>query len=93
MRLLRPGIRAGEAGPLIPPGAARWIRAGLTLLAIAAAAWVGIRWSVPMPPDGAAGWVPPPDDLLPFKNVVVAALAVLAGGKCLYDTFFFDRHP
>ena len=41
----------------------------------------------------AAGHVPLPllDDWLPVRNLVTAAATVMATGKLLYDTLFYDR--
>jgi len=61
--------------------AERWLALGVRLAAIYLMAVVALR--IPLPLVGY--W-------LPAREVVVAATAVLWSGKCLYDTFFFDRY-
>lgn len=35
----------------------------------------------------------PADDVMRYKNAVVAFVAVVLMGKILFDTFFFERFP
>ena len=68
----------------LPSGARYWpaalLRLFVRLSAITLAAAIATRLPLPIL-----------DEWLPAKNVVVAVLAVLLIGKCLYDTFFYDR--
>lgn len=88
MRLLRQRDAVDPGGPLSPAWPAlpwrewvlRGVLAAVQLALIGCAAWF-------------AGQIPVPllDNWLPIKNVVIAIVAVTAGGKCLFDTFFYDR--
>ncbi|MCC2668232.1 MAG: hypothetical protein K0Q72_703 [Armatimonadetes bacterium] len=69
--------------PLIPPVLERWLLA-LTRIAINfLAAAILMRLPLPIVAD----W-------LAIKDVVIAVVAVILSGKCLFDTFFYDHfHP
>ena len=67
-----------EPQPLHP--ALRWLVLGLDLAVIGLVAWILMQLPLPV----FEGW-------LPAKNVAVAVGAVMAGGKSLYDTLFYDR--
>lgn len=79
-----PALEPLEGAVLPPPGrwraARRWLRLGW-LVPITLGAQLLIRLPLPVL-----------DDWLPLKNVLVAGAAVILGGKCLLDTFFYDRY-
>lgn len=92
MRLLRQGdaVDPAPAGSVAPRAfrprpwqewAIRGLLAAVQLALIGLAAWL-------------AGQIPMPllENWLPVKHVLIAIVAVTAGGKCLIDTLFFDRY-
>ena len=58
----------------------RWLELGLELTIVALTAWILTQLPLPVL-----------DDWLTAKNIVIALAAIGYGGKCLYDTLFYDR--
>lgn len=76
-----PDPAGSEAPPRGPARPNRWLRL-LVRLAI-----IGVIGNVL-----ALAPLPLVDDWLPTRNVAVAVFTVVAAGKALFDTLFFDRY-
>ncbi len=59
----------------------RWLLLLQRLLIIGMCAWIALNLPMPFLTE----W-------LPVKNIVVAISAIVASGKALVDTLFFDRY-
>jgi hypothetical protein len=62
-------------------GALRWLELSLELAIVALSAMIAVQLPLPIL-----------DDWLTAKNLVIAFAAIGFGGKCLYDTLFYDRY-